>query len=355
MAKSTFFRYLPARLKPLGKPAVWVPLTVVALGGALIWEYYNNPEWFGSQPTTTLTPASQLTPEEEARLSEIDTLDVLLNGSRAPEGTATVTSQINPDAPEREPSTRESGIATDGDESPFEGSFENYPIPGTSTVTGPSASTAGTSATLTPQSSSLYSSPSAAGAANARAAGTSNRFNFGDGLVNPAAPSTNSALTEALNRRDAAAATESASGSEPSEDGVGPLVPTGNGASRPVGTNGVLPASAPVPGTFIRTTPDMSPPAGTTGYQTPATSSLPTFNVAPQQPTRSPYSAPPAPGQVGIVRPSSSTGSFAVPAPATAVPSAARGSGTASGAGGTLYTAPSSVQPDQGRAINPRR
>lgn len=358
MTKSTFFKYLPARLKPLGKPAVWIPLTVVTLAGAFAWEYHNHPEWFKPAPLTAIAPGSELTAEEAAQLSEFDTLDVLLNSAKAPEGTETVTSQINPDIPNQVEAQSDTQTAIDpatssvrGENNPFDGSFEAYPIPG--------ARTTGSSASISAAQSPLYSdaatsSPDAS--AGAVPSSGSDRFNFGDGLVNPAAPSTNSALSEALNRRDAARASE-ASSSAPDENEVSPSAVNGEGASRQPGiinsTNGsALPAANSVPGPFIRTTPQMSPPVGTTGYQPPASSSLPTFNVTPTQPTQNPYAPRSQPAQV--TTPTTSLNNpIITPAPAS-VASPTAGSGTATPSG-TLYTAPTSVQPNQGPAINPRR
>lgn len=333
MAKPAFIRYLPARLKPLGNPAVWVPLTVISLVGMFAWEYSRNPEWFSREPITSFTPDSQLTPEEEARLSEIDTLDVLLNGSRAPEGTAPVTSQINPDAPDAGKQSADEGDSSEID-------LSAYPIPGA----------ASTTTTLAPSQPSVFSDPSQPTTRTA-AGSNGSSFNFGDGLANTAAPSpSNSALAEALAQREAELATLEQSPAGGSD--IRPLGEAFRGQSG-VGNGGVgvdaAPGAATVPGSFIRTTPEMSPPVGTTGYQVPATSSLPTFNVAPPQPTRSPFSAPANAGQFAVPTP---TGQ-AVPAPATVAAPVIGGPGSAPSSG--LYTQPSSVQPDQGPAINPRR
>lgn len=335
MAKPAFIRYLPARLKPLGNPSLWIPLAVFALLGTFVWEYYRNPDWFSREPITDLTPDSTLTAEEEAQLSEIGTLDVLLNGSRAPEGTARVTSQINPDAPDSE------ARATNSETSGSGLDLNAYPIPGA-----PSTAT-----TITPGQSSVFSNPNQP-TTRSGVGSSGSSFNFGDGLANTSSPTSNtSALADALERRQAALAEiERSSGSSESPSSSSNATSQSGsdllGSSSNVAPGQALPAASSVPGSFIRTTPEMSPPVGTTGYQVPATSRLPTFNIAPQQPTRSPYSLPannqfatPSAGQV--VAPASA------PTPAVGSPSAATPT--------TIYTAPSSVQPDQGPAINPRR
>ncbi len=350
MSKSTFFRYLPARLRPLGKPAVWVPLAALVLIGAFLLEYQRNPDWFDRRPGSNLTPESRLTAEEEARLAEIDTLDVLLDGSRVSEDTPPVTSQINPDAP----------IDTDAegssdDESDELSLQEQYPIPGT----------ASTDTTLQPGRSSLFSSPSALpGRSSASESSSGTTFNFGDSLVDPAAPSNNSALAEALNRRESARLSGQESGSAAPSDtnASSPASPTSPGAD--AGTSQAVPSAQPVPGSFIRTTPEMSPPVGTTGYQAPATSDLSIFNTRPQQPTPNPYNTAPtnqstnqsssrgvAPAPIGQAAPAPAS----VAPPAIAAPSAAATAPGSTSPTGSLYTVPSSVQPDQGRPINPRR
>lgn len=344
MAKSTFFRYLPARLKPLGRPAVWIPLVALTLVGAFLVEYNRNPDWFDRQPVTDLTPESRLTAEEEARLAEIDTLDVLLDGSRVSDDTPLVKSQINPDAPE------DSAEGSSEDASDELLSLQDaYPIPGT----------ASTDSTIQPQRSSLFSNPDAlpgrSSASASRGASSGTTFNFGDSLVNPAAPSTNSALADALNQREAARLRDqeseptvpSGSSSAGGQAG-GQTSPTGAGTSSRSGQ--AVPPAQPVPGNFIRTTPEMSPPVGTTGYQAPATSNLSTFNIRPQQPTPNPFNVSPNTNQSAVPTPVGQ----AVPAPANVAPPAVASPGSASPAG-SIYTAPSSVQPDQGRPINPRR
>ncbi|MEO0770822.1 MAG: hypothetical protein AAFY72_15620 [Cyanobacteria bacterium J06649_4] len=332
MAKPAFLRYLPARLKPLSNPAVWAPLTIFTLLSVFIWEYHNNPEFFNRNPLSRITPESELTPEEQARLAEIDNLDVLLDGSRVSGETEAVTSQINPDAPgseEAEADGRDGPLSEQ--ENPFAAYEAEYQFPG--------ANAASSATTIRPnRSASASTGNNAAGASS-----SGSTFDFGNGLVNPSAPGTNSALAEALNRqaaeKEAAAARENGRNSSPAN--IQPVSGASTGNPNQPGfapSNTAVPAAPAqnIPTTFIPTTPNMSPPVGTTGYQPPATSGLPTFNAAPQQATPSPYALP---------TPTQGSNPFATPsaAPAAATPPA------------TLYTAPTFTQPDQGPAINPRR
>ncbi|MEO1620515.1 MAG: hypothetical protein AAFU53_05705 [Cyanobacteria bacterium J06632_3] len=337
MAKPAYLRYLPARLKPLSNPAVWAPLSVFTLLSIFIWEYHNNPEFFNRRPLGSVTPQSDLTPEEEARLAEIDNLDVLLEGSRVSGDVEAVTSQINPDAPNQDSETGVADLDTplSEQENPFAAYEAEYQFP--------SASNAGNTASTGSGNSTLIPSRSAPASAGNNAAGASggSSFNFGNGLVNPSAPNTNSALSEALNRQAAERQAEAAREGNPSPEN-GALPSANQPVTAPVNASPV--PTSNVPTTFIPTTPNMSPPVGTTGYQTPASSSLPTFNVAPQQATPSPFAVPPAAIQGGTQIQNGT--SFAVPS--SAVPAAPTQPGT-------LYTAPAFTQPDQGPAINPRR
>ncbi|MGC1310571.1 MAG: hypothetical protein WA885_25355 [Phormidesmis sp.] len=322
MATPAFLRYLPARLKPLRSPAVWAPLTVFALLGIFLLEYSKNPDWFDGKKITEQDPDSELTAEERAKLSEIDTLDVLLGGTRVSEDSPEATSLIDPDDPQselesesdpaagiEEAATSAASRQLSGRDDPFGAYAEEYKFGGSSQTNSAPAI-----------SSRNSSGQNAAGRVDVGS------FNFGDGLVNSAAPATNSALSEALSRqqtaRDAAAgggSSSAASSTQPSPE-----------AAR-AGEAGVRPAQVPgnISAPYIPTTPDMSPPVGTTGYQTPATSSLPVFNTPAQQPTRNPYSAP------TLATPSTQ------PAQLPNIPAQSE----------TLYTAPTFTQPEQNRRV----
>jgi len=334
MATPAFLRYLPARLKPLSSPAVWAPLSVFALLSIFIWEYHKNPDWFNRPQISNLNPDSTLTPEEQARLSEIDTLDLLLRNARTPSSSDDLsTSLINPTDPEAADSntiTPDRTLA--GKENPFGAYEEQYKFPGSG------SSPAVRTTPLEVGGLSLNSLPET-----------------------PAAAS--SALSEALNRQqstrnsasdsrasEGALGSDTAEGVRPSLGGSFQLDSTaidtqpssslGRASSGNVGganSNGVntgnnggsfnFPTQSSggdrIPAPFIPTTTEMSPPVGTTGYQVPASADLPVFNVSPQQPSRSQVRQP-----------------FAVPAPdASAVPTPPT----------VNYTAPRVSQPEQSR------
>ena len=127
MATPTFLRYLPARLKPLSSPAVWAPLTIFALLSIFLWEYHKNPEWFNRQQITNVNPDSELTPEEQARLSQIDTIDVLLENTRIP-GSARPTELGDLNVPDL--NSEDSVRALADKENPFAAYEEEYKFPG---------------------------------------------------------------------------------------------------------------------------------------------------------------------------------------------------------------------------------
>lgn len=319
MATPAFLRYLPARLKPLSSPLVWAPLVALGLLGIFVWEYRRDPDWANRQPTPeTDAVSSEFTPEEQARLSEIDTLDVLLQGAEASGGGIV----IGPDATLPETPTADDSRQLSGRSDPFGIYTNQYKFPGTSAVT--------------PNGSTRLATPSASALPSNSPGGLN-----GGVLTTPPATATGSALSDALDRQRSAQLEPSANSSSAGNGATSRTQP-GSAAignqqeARPtsgigLGTNssgagGTGAGSISVP--YTRTTTDMSPPAGTTGYRPPATSSLPVFNQAPAQPSRNPYSTVPAPA---LSQPASLPGTAAQP--------------------GVSYTPPSFTQPNQTRQV----
>ena len=243
-----------------------------------------------------------------------------------------MTGQISPvdltEAGLQDPEAGDSSQALADSDNPFAQYEAEYQFPGTA-----NPNVAGSAGT---RSSNLAASSAGRPAGTGSSSSSGSQFNFGSGLVNPAAPNTNSALSEALNRQSAREAAAAQEGGQRAPSATTPALPTSDGSA----TQPVAPAPGTVSVPFIRTTPNMSPPAGGTGYQPPATSDLPAFNVAPQQPTPNPYNLP-----SGV----QSQRQFAVPTQPS-LPSVESAS-----PGGTAYTPPTFTQPDQGRPINPRR
>lgn len=328
MAKPAFLRYLPARLKPLSSPAIWAPLTIFVLLSAFLWEYHRNPDWFNRTQADNIAPESNLTPEEEARLSEIDTLDVLIEGSRM-RGTSPEANGLT------DPASLEAG-ATDGAapgeglsgrNNPFAAYEDEYKFPGAASsqrATPPALPSSGANPTPTPASTS----PNAA-TSNALSDALDRQRENSEAVTQP---STSSAPSS-LNPQPAA---------RPNSDGFSGSVPSSG--SNPSETSGAQPPSSGITTPFIRTTTDMSPPAGTTGYQTPASSSLPVFNAPPQQPTQGPFSGNQSIPQNSIPQ-NNFRQSIQPPAPAaTSLP-------TPASPNVNSYTPPSFTQPQQNRSV----
>jgi hypothetical protein len=283
MATPAFLRYLPARLKPLRAPAVWAPLAVFTLISAFLWEYHHNPEWFNRPPTSTLSRDSNLTPEEQAQLSEIDTIDVLLKESKLSSPSA-ATSAATTDAAKKATGATAEGADSSRNladrDNPFAAYEEEYKFP---------TSASSTNAPAAPALSTTLSGSSATAPSSFNAGG-------GSATAAPTAP-LGSALSDALTRQQASR-TAPAQGS-PASAAPASSLPTARSSGGSSGSSSEifsgdlpsLPAAGSISAPYIRTTPAMSPPVGTTGYQPPASSNLPVFNVAPQQPTRSPYSS----------------------------------------------------------------
>ncbi|KPQ36029.1 MAG: hypothetical protein HLUCCA11_07410 [Phormidesmis priestleyi Ana] len=306
-----------------------------------MWEWHSNPAWFNRPQASTLEPESGLTPEEQARLSEIDNVDALLEGLALPPsqlinpdgstalnipgatpeaaGEGTLGSRDNPFATYEEQykfgSARSPGVASPGMASPGTASLGTASPLAVTGSTGNGAAVAGGSSFNFNNGLSSSLSPSAGGVSSSSAAGASS-----------------SVLSDALNRQQSA----SPANSSPRQPAAGATFPSSNrfGSTAPGGLSNRAPSSetsaeSGIAAPFIRTTTEMSPPTGTTGYQAPASIDLPVFNVPPPQPSRNPYSG----NNFSLPQQN-----FAQPAiqPAAPAPS---------------YTQPSVVQPEQNRRL----
>lgn len=79
-----FFRYLKARLQPLGRPAFLASSVGMVLVLLFVAKYWNDPEWFsrfgGDEAVSPeeLAANSNLSPEELAAIADIDSSSILL-------------------------------------------------------------------------------------------------------------------------------------------------------------------------------------------------------------------------------------------------------------------------------------
>ena len=326
MATPAFLRYLPARLKPLSSPAVWAPLTVFTLLSIFIWEYHKNPDWFNRPQISNVDPDSTLTPEEQARLSEIDTLDLLLRNTRTPgqeDNPSELADLTELGLPDSDSSSQDDRTLA-GKDNPFAIYEEQYKFPGTSSSTPNAGSVRAPQVNISTSAASRPNSNGSTGGAASNA--------LSDALNRQAARG-NSSLNDGAEQ--GAAGRRSGSISGDLDTSTGNLPPTSSSPTQnnsadfgTFGSSGSSSFTAPassgsrIPEPFIRTTTQMSPPVGTTGYQAPAATNLPVFNVPPPQPTRNPFGR-----------------SINAPVPTTAP--------AASTTPTVNYTAPSFTQPEQ--------
>lgn len=282
-------RYWLIRLKTLNRPVLWCSGLAVVLLAVVINQYRNHPEWLGRfeverDGPSQGAPGSTLSPEEQASVADIDNLSALYSDlgidPLLPESTLTPQAAAEPSQDllsvlqSAAPASAGSATAPDPSASPFSNYLEQYRFPGNSALAASaSSSRPGTSSLL----AALPSTESTAAGLNGLVSPLQQAIQQlggqqlgGQALLGQ--PSSGGDLTGSLTERGAAPA-QSPLQSQPLA-GEGSLVP------------GISPATLPGSNqTFLRTTPQMSPAPGTTGYVPPATLTLP----------GSPYSNAPVP------------------------------------------------------------
>ena len=279
MALPPAIRYRLVRLKaisrPLRRPAVWGTLAVLGLGAVVVPQYLNHPEWRSQYDAGVDSPAiapgtdlSALTNEDLADLAEIDNLALLLDDLQP-------TTSIALDVPgaDADRLALPQAITAEDPASPFaqyleRSRFRFSPAPGGVEGEGEPAI-------------AIENRPSTTAPGQRQPIGAAST----EGL--PPSP-----LQQALSDRLSSRPAQSTSAEPAAETGAA-------ASSTAAPTSGLTPppwmVEGSVPGVdqrFIRTTPQMSPPPGTTGYTQP-----PGLTPAsPVVPTRSPSgSTAPAP------------------------------------------------------------
>lgn len=297
MAFPSSIQFLGMRLRPLAKPVVWCPTLVIIVLGVFLWEYRTHPEWSGEFQVDESTPnAGTLLPEGEVILDQPVAAggdsertgfmgllaDLGLLGPEAQSDDLGVVPQIQQETPEslldllispetladsEDGNTAPNRQRLAGTRNPFARYADDYQLPG-----------------------------SAGAIANGGISPSSSGGNgFGDFLnfltfnQTPGdAPATQTVdnnsgttpLERALNQRqepEATASDDTAQSAESANTAESSLNAQGN-PQNPAVVPGNIPG---VPYTFIQTTPQMSPPPGTTGYTAP-----PSLNFSqPQVPT----------------------------------------------------------------------
>ncbi|MEM8613132.1 MAG: hypothetical protein AAGF93_14015 [Cyanobacteria bacterium P01_H01_bin.105] len=291
-------RYFPSRLQTVFNPWLWLGILVTGIVGVYAWEYRQNPGqlWqlgeadsgFSGDSTSTDALLESLTPEEQAVAAELDNVELLLAQLDSDISALTAGGDLSAAASLNEAlgisgETGESGVerltryiddysflGTRARGSNFQAAKDNLAVP----VQRP------TESVLTLQSEADQSSGAQA-----------------SGVLPP------NALAEALARQQAEqAANSTQTDSDPINSDLSTLPGSNSTATPSEGSNtptfsfeqtdtGVVPGSlGGLNQPFIRTTPNMSPPPGTTGYVPPV--SLPSFNQGTNG--ASPFSTPPS-------------------------------------------------------------
>ncbi|MBE9140367.1 hypothetical protein IQ254_24735 [Nodosilinea sp. LEGE 07088] len=238
-------RYRLVRMNAIARrlrhPAVAGSLATLGLLAIAIPQYLRHPEWRGQyEPAVdnaTGDPSPNLdalSSEDLADLAEIDNLALLLNQLQPVTSTALDVDSVDTSRLDLPEATAEQ-VTT----SPFAQYLERYRL-----RLGPT---------------------SASSVANAEASSTPGQPQDAE-TARPALPL--SPLQQALNQRLSASPD-----AEPNSETVEPATPSSNQAADPSGltpTPWMVEGSVPgVDQRFIRTTPQMSPPPGTTGYRVP--------------------------------------------------------------------------------------
>ncbi len=246
MAFPPAVRYRMARLKalsrPLRRPAVWGTLAALGLVTAVVPQYLRHPEWRSQYDTAVEGPApgagpqlGDLSRDDLADLAEIDNLALLLNQLQPLTATALEAPAAGPQAPAPDRLALPTASPTQPSVSPFaqyleRSQFRFSPAPSGASEADQPTGVPGQRQPFSPTSEALPPSP------------------------------LQQALSQRLSSQIEPPSTPAAGGGTPGEPDPGGLVPA------PWMVEGGLPG---VNQRFIRTTPQMSPPPGTTGYTPP--------------------------------------------------------------------------------------
>lgn len=280
MALPTRLRYWLARFKAWNRPVLWCSGLAVVMLAVVLQQYRTHPEWLGRFEIDGDAPGqppagSALSIDEQAQIAEIDTLDNLYGdlaaGPILPETAPAQAAGTEPPqsllaALQATTPTASGESATADDSSPFAAYLEQYRFLGSGLASGAAPATAAPA-----QPSLLRSLP---------------------GPLPPASPisATPAAPLSPLQQAIAQQANRSAQSLQNSDPAALAEV---TGLSDRAPTPGVSPATLPGTNqTFLRTTPQMSPLPGTTGYVPPLTLTLPSAPALPGPAVVSPNLSP---------------------------------------------------------------
>lgn len=276
-------RYLPSRLQILFNPWVWLGFLVTGIVGIYGWEYQRNPgrmPWqLSSTDESTVSDAAaggvidSLTPEEQAVAAELDNIELLLNQLESDVSQLTSGGESSAAAALNAAIAEATGTGTEDSESPVERLnqyIDEYSFGG---------------GTTSPQPATVVApSRQQPAALSAQKQSTSNALTVQPFLASPPAVSPLSTAVSGKQAQPGTAPQSPGNSLEQEETRDG-------STSFSFDQTGVIPGSLDgLNRSFIRTTPNMSPPPGTTGYVPPA--SLPVLPNAPEPPGTNSFASP---------------------------------------------------------------
>lgn len=245
MGLPPYFRYLPARLRPVLNPLTLTAGLVTILMGILIWEYSQEPGGAWNNAAIEDFDAPESLPDVASEAAEPDSIEALLADLDAEMARLEETGNTDSDAA--------SALTLDSalDSSSADGQFS------TDSLARYIDQYRFRSAAPLPDSGSPGAGPTAEAGQNQPAVSppSSSRFNFGSSLdrLPGATPGT---LSQAIAAQQPATAAPT-----PAPSVAAPAPPT---------QPGIVPGQLSGSNRrFIQTTPAMSPPSGTTGYVPP--------------------------------------------------------------------------------------
>lgn len=299
-------RYLPSRLQAMLNPWLWLSILVTGIVGMYIWEYRQNPgqlPWqlgytgLGSEGNSTSTDVllESLTPEEQAIAAELDNIELLLaqldeDLSALTTGGGISAAGLNPNLSGGEVARAEtSGLTSESSLERLNRYVDGYRFLGTNAkgsnfrkdkneLRTPVQRSSDSVLTLIPFSDAQRSDGQQAAQSNDRLSEVLMRQQIQQQIQQPVQQTvpgqnlletgsrelslTNANGTESIADGSSEGSTETPSSTTPtfSFNQTGVVPGRLDGLNRP----------------FLRTTPTMSPPPGTTGYVPPA--SLSNFN-----------------------------------------------------------------------------
>jgi hypothetical protein len=265
MIPTNWLNLLLRRLSVLTKPLPLISTVGVLVLGVFVWEYFRHPEWFGTYSQEETSPTENglpnLTPDEQAAIADIDTLEVLLNELGGADGTPSL--QVLPEDSKDKTAgladdlltlSQPSSTTTTPEDNIFKKYLDQYQF----------LSSTSREAPIAPPSLGVVSTEARSDRSNSSLTRPFNPL--------AAALQGQSTLTGSTSETSPlATAVQAETGNTSTTPGEENINSNGAFFSTPNSTGVVVPG---VPFPVLPTIPQMSPPPGTTGYTPPASLNL---------------------------------------------------------------------------------